>query len=376
MNPPDKPDLALEQRLSRKLLDVFIRAGLIFALTALCYRIFSPFISLMAWALILAVTLYPAHQKLARRMGGKQGLAATLLVLAGIVLIGVPTALLMTSLGDSVQDSIATVRENTLTIPAPPPGIAEWPLVGKKIHDLWSRAHDDLPAVVRSMQPQIGDLARTALGMVASIASAALLFLFSFIVAGIIMAFGESGARSIRAIFIRIVGSQRGEGFAKLSTETIRAVALGVLGVAFIQAIVVGLVMMIARVPFAGMLALVVLVLGIAQVPALLVTLPVIVYIWWSGDYSTAAAATYTVLLFVAGMLDNVLKPLLLGRGVDAPMPVILLGALGGLASAGILGMFVGAVLLALGYQMFMWWVANNPDQPDVVVPDSTTRPE
>lgn len=374
MNAPYKPDFALEQRLFRKLLDVFIRAGLIFALTVLCYRIFSPFISLMAWALILAVALYPAHQKLANRMGGKQGLAATLLVLGGIVLIGVPTAVLMASLGDSVQDFVGSVRSNTLKIPAPSPNVAEWPVVGKKVHGLWSQAHADLPAVVRSMQPQIGDLARKALGVVASIASAALLFLFSFIVAGIIMAFGQSGAKSARSIFARIVGIQRGDEFAKLSTETIRAVALGVLGVAFIQAIVIGLVLIIARVPFAGVLALVVLVLGIVQVPALLVTLPVIVYIWSSGNYGGTAAVTYTVLLFVAGMLDNVLKPLLLGRGVDAPMPVILLGALGGLASTGILGMFVGATLLALGYQIFMWWVATNPDiAPPPAAPESKT---
>jgi predicted PurR-regulated permease PerM len=215
------------------------------------------------------------------------------------------------------------------------------------------------------MQPQIADLARTALGVVASMASAALLFLFSFIVAGIIMAFGEGGAKSIRAIFSRILSIERGAEFARLSTGTIRAVALGVLGVAFIQAIAIGLVMVIAGVPFAGVLALVVLVLGIAQVPALIVTLPVIVYIWWSGDYDTTAGIVYTVLLFIAGMLDNVLKPLLLGRGVDAPMPVILLGALGGLASSGIVGMFVGATLLAVGYQLFMWWVATNPDVPE-----------
>ena len=133
---------------------------------------------------------------------------------------------------------------------------------------------------------------------------------------------------------------------------------------AFIQAIVVGLVMMIAGIPFTGVLAVIVLVLGIAQVPALLVTLPVIAYIWVSGDYATVPAVIYSVLLFVAGMLDNVLKPLMLGRGVDAPMPVILLGALGGMASSGILGMFVGATLLALGYQIFMGWVATNPDTP------------
>jgi predicted PurR-regulated permease PerM len=360
MNAPD-PDL--EKRLSRSLLDVFIRAGLVFAMVVLCYQIFSPFVALMAWALILAVTLYPAHQKLARRMGGKQGLAATLLVLGGIVLIGLPTAVLMFELGDSVHDFVGRARDNTLQIPAPSPGVAEWPIVGKKVHGLWSRAHADLPAVVQGLQPKLADLAKSALGVVAGIGGAMALFLVSFIIAGIIMAFGQSGASSMRSIFDRIVGTGRGEEFARLSTATIRAVALGVLGVAFIQAIVVGLLLMIAGVPFAGLLALIVLVLGIAQVPALLVTLPVIVYIWVSGEYATAAAVTYSVLLFLAGMLDNVLKPLLLGRGVDAPMVVILLGALGGLATHGILGMFVGATLLALGYQIFMRWVAANPDK-------------
>ena len=364
MDAPYKPNLDLEERLSGRLLDVFIRAGLVFVMAVLCYQVFSPFISLMAWALILAVTLYPAHQKLARRMGGKQGLVATLLVLGGIVLIVVPTTLLTLSLGDSVHVFIGSVRDNTLQIPAPSPRVAEWPVVGKKVHGLWSQAHSDLPAVIQSMQPKIGELSKQVLTMVASIGGAVLLFLVSFIIAGIIMAFGQSGARSVKSIFDRIVGIGRGEEFARLSTATIRAVAQGVLGVAFIQAIVVGLILMIAGVPFAGVLAMLVLVLGIAQVPALLVTLPVIAYIWSSGDYGTVAAITYTVLLFLAGMLDNVLKPLMLGRGVDAPMPVILLGALGGLASTGILGMFIGATLLALGYQIFMRWVAANPDRP------------
>jgi predicted PurR-regulated permease PerM len=296
-------------------------------------------------------------------MGEKQGLAATTLVLGGILLIGIPTAVLMFELGDSVQDFIGHVRDNTLQIPAPSPGVAEWPIVGKRIHGFWSQAHSDLPAVVQSLQPKLGDVAKNVLGIVASIGGALLLFLVSFIIAGIIMAFGQSGARSTVSIFDRIVGTGQGEEFAQLSTATIRAVALGVLGVAFIQAIVVGLVVMIAGVPFAGVLALIVLILGIAQVPALLVTLPVIVYIWASGDYGTVAAVIYSVLLVVAGMLDNVLKPLLLGRGVDAPMVVILLGALGGLATQGVLGMFVGATLLALGYQIFMRWVATNPDK-------------
>ena len=357
------PDPDLEKRLSGRLLDVLIRAGLIFALVVLCYQIFAPFLVLMTWALILAVTLYPAHQGLARRMGGRQGLAATTLVLAGIVLIGVPTALLMFELGDSVHHFIDRLRDHTLQVPAPWPGVADWPFVGKKIHAFWSQAHSDLPAFVQSLQPKLGDWVKTALGIVAGIGLALLLFLISFIIAGIIMAFGQAGAGKTTSIFDRIVGIGRGQEFATLSTATIRAVALGVLGVAFIQAMVVGLVMLIAGIPFAGALALIVLILGIAQVPALLVTVPAIAYIWIGGDYSTMGAVTYSVLLLVAGMLDNVLKPLLLGRGVDAPMVVILLGALGGLATKGLLGMFVGATLLALGYQIFMRWVATNPDK-------------
>ena len=361
MNIPSQPDQELEQRLASPLLDILIRAGLILVMAMLCYQVLSPFLTLMVWALILAVTLYPLHQSLASKIGGKQGLAATLLVVVGIVLIVVPTAMLLSSLGDSVQDLIHAVQHNTLKIPAPRPGVEAWPIVGKQIHDVWSKAYADLPALVQSMQPKIGELAKTALGLVASIGGGLLLFLAAFIIAGIVMAFGQSGSRGSGAIFERIIGNARGSELASLSTATIRAVAQGVIGVAFIQAIIVGLALLIAGVPWAGVLAVIVLVLGIAQMPALLVTLPAIIYIWSSGHYSNAAAIAYTVVLFLAGMADNVLKPLMLGRGVDAPMPVILLGALGGMATAGILGMFVGATLLTLGYQIFMGWVAANP---------------
>jgi predicted PurR-regulated permease PerM len=261
-----------------------------------------------------------------------------------------------------VQQLVHDVQSNALQIPAPRPGIETWPVIGKQLYDVWSKAHADLPALVQSMQPKIGALAKMALGFVASIGGGLLQFLASFIIAGIIMAFGQSGGRGSRAIFERIIGHARGSELASLSTATIRAVAQGVIGVAFLQAIIVGLAMLVAGVPWAGVLAMIVLILGIAQVPALLVTLPAIVYIWSSGAYSTAAAIAYTVVLFLSGMADNVLKPLMLGRGVDAPMPVILLGALGGMATAGILGMFVGATLLTLGYQIFMGWVATNPN--------------
>lgn len=370
------PDSGFEQRLASRLLDVLIRAGLILAMVMLCFQIFSPFLTLMAWAMILAINLYPLHCSLAAKLGGKQGLSATLLVVASIVLLAGPTAVLMSSLGDSIQQLVSDVQTNSLQIPAPRPGVEEWPVVGKKLHGLWSKAHADLPALIQSMQPKIGDLAKTALGFVAGIGGGLLQFVASLIIAGIIMAFGEAAARSVRAISERFVGAERGGEFTILSTATIRAVAQGVIGVAFIQAIIVGLVLLLAGIPWTGVLALIVLVLGIAQVPAVLVTLPAIGYLWSSGDYSTAMAAVYTVALLVSGMADNVLKPLMLGRGVDAPMPVILIGALGGMAAAGILGMFVGATLLALGYQIFSSWVANDPDalrassEPDSESPD------
>ena len=358
---PWQPDDEFEERVSSRLLDVLIRAGLIAVLAALCYVVFAPFLTLMAWAIILAVTLYPLHRSLARRIGGKQGLAATIVVLGGVLLIVAPSAVLMNSFGTSVLDFVRGVQDNTLEIPAPRAGIQGWPIIGPQIHDVWLKAHTDLPGLVASMQPKIGELARKALSVVARIGLGILGFLASFIVAGILMAYGEAGARGSRAIFERIIGRERGEPFARLCTATIRAVAQGVIGIAFVQAVLVGLALLVAGVPWAGVLAMITLVLSIAQVPALIVLLPAIAYIWSSGHYGNGAAIAYTIILLLSGMADNVLKPLMLGRGVDAPMPVILLGALGGMATGGILGMFVGATLLALGYQMFMAWVAANP---------------
>lgn len=351
-----------EDRLAARLLDVLIRAGLILAMVVLCYQVFSPFLGLMAWALILAVTLYPAQQALARKLGGRQGLAATVLTILGIALVVVPTAVLMNSLGDSVRGLIAAVQTNTLAVPAPRESVANWPVIGSRVHAVWSQAHADLPALVQSLQPKIGELAVGALAFVAGIGGGLLKLLGSFVIAGIMMAFGDAGGRGSHAVFARVAGDMRGAELVRLAIATIRAVALGVVGVAFIQAVLVGLSLLVAGVPLAGGLALVVLVLGIAQVPAVIVTLPAIAYVWASGAYESLPAIVYTAMLLLAGMADNVLKPLLLGRGVEAPMPIILLGALGGMASASILGMFVGATLFALGYRIFMGWVAERPN--------------
>ena len=362
MKPTMQQGPALERQSSSGLWDTLIRIGLIAALAYLCFEVLSPFLNLMVWSIILAVTLYPLHQWLARRVGGKQGLTSVILAILGISLIVIPTWFLMHSFAESVQRFIGAVQQNTLQIPVPREGIKSWPVIGNKIYDKWSNARADLPGLVHSMQPQIGDLARRALSVVASIGGSMLLFLASFIVATIVMAYGDSAGRSVRAFLNRVSGPSRGESLAHLALSTIRAVALGVIGVAAIQALLVGLALLLAGIRVAGVLAIVTFVLGIAQVPALLVTLPVIIYIWSSGDYGNGAAITHTIVLLLTGMADNVLKPLMLGRGVNVPMPVILFGALGGMATGGILGMFVGATSLALGYELFHHWVSTDPD--------------
>jgi len=367
MTTPTPNSTEFEKRISDRALDVLIRAGLVLALTLLCYQIMEPFVTMLVWSVILAVTLYPVHQRLAAMLGGRQGAAGILTIVLGSVLVIWPTTALMSSLGDSVHSLVNHIKDNTLHIPAPGASVAQWPVIGERVHDVWSRAHEDLPGVIASMQPKIGDLAKSALGFVASIGGGILKFMIAFVIAGVIMAYGAAGADASLRIQKRISGPVRGVQFNTLATQTIRAVALGVIGIAFIQALVVGIALLFAGIPGSGVIAIVVLVLGIAQIPAMLVTLPAIGYIWTMANHDTVMAVTYTVLLLLAGSVDNVLKPLLLGRGVDAPLPVILLGALGGMATAGILGMFVGATLLALGYQIFMGWVDDNPDGPGAV---------
>ena len=366
MKPLTQEDSRLEHRPSRSLWDTLIQVGLIAVLIVLCYRVFSPFLNLVVWSIILAVTLYPLHQMLARRLGGRQGLTSTILAILGVSLIVVPTWLLMNSFADSIQSIVGSVQQNTVQIPLPREGVKNWPVVGKDLYQIWSDANANLPGLVQTMQPKIGVLARHALSMVASIGNSMLLFLASFVVANILMTYGDSASRGGQAIFFRLVGSPSGETLARLVLSTIRAVALGVVGVAAIQALLIGLALLLAGIPVAGILAIIAFVLGILQVPALIVTLPIIVYVWVSGEYGNAAAVIHTIILLLTGLVDNVLKPLLLGRGVDVPMPVILLGALGGMASGGILGMFVGPVVLALGYKLFTNWVATDPDSTPV----------
>jgi len=350
--------------LSKDLTEVLVRVGLIAFVVVLCAKVFAPFMGLVLWGLILAIALYPLHQRFAKRLGGRQGRAATLLVLAGVLLIVLPTGILGSSFAGHVHSLYTVFEQKSVTVPAPDPAVADWPLVGKKIYAAWDSAAENPPAFLEKIKPQLESFLRKAVSFVANTAGGILAFLASLILAGIIMAYGESGSAVTKRILCRLSGPVSGPKQQILSTATVRSVATGVIGVALIQALLLGIGFIMAGIPGAGILAAVVLLLGIAQLPAVLVSLPAIAYLWWSGDASTVSNIFFTVYLVVAGFADNVLKPLLLGRGVEAPMPIILLGALGGMVSAGIIGLFVGAVLLAVGYQIFMDWVNEAGDEP------------
>jgi predicted PurR-regulated permease PerM len=349
-------DTALDRLISRKLIDLFIRVGLIGFLVVYCYQIFRPFIGMMLWSIILAVAMYPLHTLIACKMGGKQGRAATALILVILLSVLIPAALLVFSFADSTNHLIKEIQGGNLQVPEPNPAVAQWPLVGGKLHALWSSAHNDLGAVVAKYEPKIGIVTKKLLGYAASAGTGVLMFLVALVLAGIWMAYGAAGHGAALAIATRMAGPDRGAALVTLSTSTIRAVAQGVIGIACIQALLLGAGFILVGIPYAGLWAMLVLILGIAQVPAALVSLPAIVYVFYTND-STTVAVIFAVYTFAAGSVDNVLKPFVLGRGVDAPMPVILLGALGGMATGGIIGLFLGSVMLALGYQLFMAWV-------------------
>ena len=359
------PTTRTQEAQSRDLLDVLIRAALIAVLAIFCFRIFAPFLNLMVWAVILAVTLYPLQVRLRHTFAHKDGLIATLIILVAFGVILAPTYLMGVAVADSISHAISIAKSGSFHIPPPADSIASWPLVGQRVHDFWLQASTDLVGVMQRFAPQLKAAGLAVLGTVTGLGAALLVFFVSLIVAGILMAYGENGHRSAVSIASRISGPENGPQIADLCTATIRAVAQGVVGIAFIQMLLIGIGFIVMGVPGAGLLALAVLLIGIMQLPATLITVPVIIFVIVTEGVSTATIV-FSIYEFVAGLADNVLKPLLLGRGVAVPMPVVLIGALGGMVSGGVIGLFIGPVMLAVGYQLFWRWVR---DQPQTVRP-------
>lgn len=348
------------RELSRGMLDVLIRAGLIAILAVVCFRIFYPFGSLLVWSLILAITLYPLHLRLRKRLGNKDGLTATLIVLVTLIILTIPMYLLGIALVDSIGNAMEMAKSGSIRIPPPAESVAGWPLVGGKVYAFWLQASTDLTGLIQRITPQLKGVGAALLEGATSVGAGLLIFIFALILSGIFMAYGEEARRSAVRITSRLFGPEAGPHVAELCAATIRAVAQGVVGIAFIQMLLIGVAFVVKGIPGAGLLALAVLLLGIMQLPATLITIPVIIWVFASEGF-TVAAIVFAIYTFIAGLADNVLKPLLLGRGVDVPMPVVLIGALGGMVTGGVIGLFIGPVVLAVGYQLFWRWIDEQP---------------
>nr|WP_256595928.1 AI-2E family transporter [Pseudomonas sp. RW407] len=356
----------LEISSARDYLDVLIRAGLIAGLVIFCYEIFRPFLGVMLWAVILAVTLHPLNARIAGALRLSPGKAATLLVLLALLCLIVPLAFLGESIASSVQLALHSAQEWKLEIPPPTEAVQGWPVIGEPLYRIWMHASQDLSWALQQVAPHLKDLSKTLLVKLAGVGTGVLVFVFALIIAGLFLANGERSAHRATVIAQRIFSPERGAELASLCAATIRAVAQGVVGIAFIQMLLVGVGLVLMGVPGAGLLALLVLLLGIMQLPVLLITLPVVLYVF-SQDGVGATTILFAIWTIAAGLSDNVLKPLMLGRGVSVPMPVVLIGALGGMISNGIIGLFIGPVVLAVGYELFNSWVdqvQNGGEQP------------
>ena len=331
-----------------------LRIGLILILVIWSYDIVRPFVIPIIWGAIIAVALMPVARMLAKLLGGRQSLAVTLLTLFSIAALVWPTIIISESLVGSAKNLAAMFQDGTVDIPELPAAIAAWPIIGQPIEQFWTLASTNLEAALAKIGPQLQTVGAWLLGTVASSVTGVLLFIISILIAGLFMAKAESLVGGLKRLATRIAGAD-GPEWVDLSGATVRSVMQGVLGVALIQSFLAALGLFIMDVPGAGLWSVLILLLAIMQLPPLLVLAPIIAYVFSYAD--TTPAVLFTIWSIFAGISDAFLKPMMLGRGVAVPMPVILLGAIGGMIASGIVGLFVGAVILALWYKLFTVWM-------------------
>jgi predicted PurR-regulated permease PerM len=339
----------------RRAIEAAIRIGLVFLLVLWCFNIVKPFILLVLWGAIIAVAVYPLFIKLHSMLGGRQKLAATLMTLIALAMLVTPSVMLSESAIENSHTLAKQIKEGTLNIPPPPDKVQTWPLVGKKLHSAWSLASNNLSAVLSKYKNQLTDVAKWVLVAAASAGAVMLQFIVSIIIAAVLLVYAKSGTDAVETVAARLLGEQGGKRIVAMAGATISSVAQGVLGVAVIQAVLAGLGMLVIGMPYAGIWTLLVLLLAIIQLPTIIILGPIIVYVFTIT--TTVPAVLFMIWSLMVGVSDSFLKPLLLGRGLDVPMLVILLGAIGGMILSGIVGLFVGAVVLAVGYKLFMLWL-------------------
>ncbi len=333
--------------------DTTIRLFVLLLIIAWCLMIMYPFVSIIMWSLILALAMYPLHNRLAKMMGGRPKLASFLIIFTILAVIILPTWLLIESLFKEMKDLKASYESGTLSIPPPSEKVRQWPIVGQQLYDIWKTASDDIEQTVVKYKDQLFEIGKKLAKGILSAAGSVFQIMISLIIAGIILVIGGAG-ESIRKFFRKLAGD-RGDEFADITLKTVSNVVKGIIGVALILAILHGILFLLAGIPYAGIWTILVFVLAVLQIPLAIITLPIIVYMFAMKEL--VPAIIWTVLLLVAGTSDNILRPILLGKGAPVPMLVIFIGVIGGFLLSGFIGLFTGAIVMSLGYKLFIAWI-------------------
>lgn len=335
-------------------IDNIIRIGLIGLIVAWSIMIIAPFIGVLLWGIIIAVSAYPAFVWLTDKLGGRAGLAAAIFVVLMFALIIGPIAGSIPGLTDSIRALATQIQSGSLAIPEASESVRQWPIVGEQLFDLWQQAATNLTELLARFQPQLRGASVSILSSVAAVGLAILQFVAAVIVAGVILAHHEGAAALANQLAQRIVPESR-ERYLSLTENTVRGVTMGVVGVAILQAILAGIGFAVVGVPAAALWAAICLVLAIVQISMAVVIIPIGIYVF--SGHELLPSLLFIVWNIPVLALDNVLKPILMGRGVDAPMLVIFVGAIGGFISFGFLGLFFGAVVLVIAYDLLIAWL-------------------
>ena len=346
----------MNQTVKPSLIDTILKIVVLFGLIAWCIGIILPFLEPVLGGAVIAIALYPFFAMAKRWVGNRNMVAGVLLTLLILVILLLPTALLIRSLVEGVQSLAVRFRDQTLVIPPPDPSVAGWPLIGKPVSEIWLRASQNLESAITTYREPLSKLGLTILGPLGGIGRGLLMFFVSVIIAGAFLVKADASAALVRKLIHRLVG-ERSDEMLLIAGATVRNVAKGILGVAFFQFLAAGTVFVLAGVPLAGLWALAVLIFAILQLPSVIVILPVIIYLF--SVKALMPAMLWSVALLAIGLSDNVLKPLLMGKGSTVPMLVIFLGAIGGFIFSGLLGLFTGAIVLSVGYNLMVYWIGE-----------------
>ena len=360
-----RSDIAGADLRTAPIVELAIRIGALGLLLYFAVTLVQPFITIAIWSVVIAVALYPAYERLARWIGGRRRLAAALMTIASLVVIIGPAIWLALGLIDSLRTVSERLDLSTLSLPGPSPTVKGWPLIGDAIYQYWELASTNLQAALVKIAPQLKPVGSTLLSLAADTGTATLKFLTAIIVAGFLFSPAPLLVDAVKT-FSRRLNSDRGEEFVRLAGATIRAVSRGIIGISVLQALLAGVGLMVAGVPGASLLTSAVLIFGIIQIGPSVVLIPLMIWSWFSME--TMAALAFTAYMIPVNLLDNVLKPIVMGRGLQTPMLVILVGVIGGTLAYGITGLFLGPIVLAVIWELLATWV--NEPQPEPVTSD------